>query len=346
MKLTTLFVLATATLATAQTPPKNPPAGKAPAPATATAANHATLAELTKDFDAKKLAALDAYVKAHASAPDADDALVEAAELAAKLGRHDQTVRYADLFLKDFAANKAAGAMQLRRAGALRDSGDVAGAQKAYEAAIDKAGDDVNLLVEAASTLGDMLVDQGKRDEAVELANVVGASRPQVRGLEEHFKGIAANWQQIGAEPKPLGQPDIAGKAIDLAEYKGKVVLLDFWATWCGPCVAELPNVVAAYEKYHDKGFEIVGISLDQDRAAFDTFVADNKMTWRHQFDGKGWENECAAAYGVRSIPATYLIGQDGKVVAIGLRGEQLEQRLEKLLGKPAKASPASAPKK
>ena len=108
--------------------------------------------------------------------------------------------------------------------------------------------------------------------------------------------------------------------------------MIDFWATWCGPCVGELPNVLAAYEKYHAKGFEILGISLDQDKGAFEKFIADRKMTWRHYFDGKGWQNEVAQLYGVNSIPATYLIGPDGKIVAVGLRGEALGRQLAKML--------------
>jgi thiol-disulfide isomerase/thioredoxin len=357
MKLPTLLVLATAALATAQTPPKNASGGKTPAPASAsTAGGHATLADLTKDFHEKKLAAIEVYVKTHANAADAGDAIVEAVELTQKLGRDADRLRYADLYLKQLPDGSEASRMSLARAEALAGTGDSAGAQKAYEALIDKAGDDVNLLVEAATGLGTMLVEQGKKDEATELANVVGASRPQVRGLKEHFARLVGTWQEIGSEPKPLAgkdendQPiactDIDGKPLDLAAYKGKVLLIDFWATWCGPCMQELPNVLAAYRKYHDKGFEILGISLDRDRAAFDKVVADRKMTWRHYYDGKFWDNVIGKAWGVGSIPATYLVGQDGKIVAVGLRGEQLEKRLEKLLGgaKPAAAKPTTPP--
>ncbi len=110
-----------------------------------------------------------------------------------------------------------------------------------------------------------------------------------------------------------------------------KVILVDFWATWCGPCVAEMPNVIAAYD-YHDKGFEVVGISLDEDKAAVEKFVSDNKMPWPQYFDGKGWENELAQQFGIKGIPATFLVGKGGKIIASNLRGTDLETAIEKAL--------------
>ena len=114
----------------------------------------------------------------------------------------------------------------------------------------------------------------------------------------------------------------------------GKVVLVDFWATWCPPCVAEMPNVIAAYNQYHDQGFEIIGISLDQDKDALLAFTKENKMPWPQYFDGKGWSNEIAGQYGIRGIPATFLIGKDGKIAATDLRGPALKSKLDELLAK------------
>ncbi len=240
----------------------------------------------------------------------------------------------------------AAAQMHLARGDALANKGDVAAAQKVFEKLQNDAGDDVQQFVEATTKLADLLVANGKKDEGIKVLSDAGEARQDVRGLKQHLSGIAKNYEVIGTEPTAMGQNDIAGKAIDLAEYKGKVLLIDFWATWCGPCMAELPNVIAAYEKFHGKGFEILGISLDEDREAFDKCIADRKMTWRHHFDGKGWKNEVAQAYGVNSIPATYLVGKDGKVVAVGLRGEKLEKELARLLASDVKPVPASAPAK
>ena len=138
----------------------------------------------------------------------------------------------------------------------------------------------------------------------------------------------------VGAKFPDFDEKDLEGKPLSIARFKGKVVLVDFWATWCGPCIGELPNVLAAYEKHHPKGFEIVGISLDSDRAKLDKFIADRKMTWAQYYDGKGWQNKLAGVYGVNSIPATYLLDGEGKIIAKNLRGEALEEAVAKALGK------------
>lgn len=139
----------------------------------------------------------------------------------------------------------------------------------------------------------------------------------------------------VGAPFPDFEEKDTAGKPLSIANCKGKVVLIDFWATWCGPCIGELPNVLNTYKKYHDKGFEIIGISLDKDEKALASFIKKEGVTWQQFFDGKGWENKLAEKYGILSIPATYLLDGGGKIVATNLRGEALETEVGKLLAKP-----------
>ena len=156
-----------------------------------------------------------------------------------------------------------------------------------------------------------------------------------IAGIEKMGAAKGLQRSLIAGSPFPDFQvKDLQGRPLSVAGHKGKVVLVDFWATWCGPCVNELPNVKAAYEKYHARGFEIIGISLDQEEAKLTGFIKEHNMPWAQVFDGKGWENELAVKYGIRSIPATFLLDGEGKIIARGLRGAALEQALAKALGK------------
>ncbi len=137
-----------------------------------------------------------------------------------------------------------------------------------------------------------------------------------------------------GAKFPGFDETDLAGKPLSLASYQGKVVLIDFWATWCVPCRMELPNVLAAYEKYHAQGFEVIGINLDESRPMLDRFIQENKLTWPQFNDGKRWENKLAVKYGVMSVPTTYLLDGEGKIIGINLRGEALEAAVAKAVTK------------
>ena len=139
---------------------------------------------------------------------------------------------------------------------------------------------------------------------------------------------------KVGAVPIPITGSDLSGKPVSLTQYKGKVLLLDFWATWCGPCLRELPNVIQSYGKYHAQGFDVVGITLDQANAKqkVQDFVTTNRMPWRQIYDGKYWSAANATAYGLSSIPFTLLIGRDGKVAAVGARGTSLGVAIEAAL--------------
>jgi len=117
-----------------------------------------------------------------------------------------------------------------------------------------------------------------------------------------------------------------------VSAYRGKVTMVDFWATWCGPCRGELPNVIATYQKYHNLGFDIIGVSLDESRDDLTGFISSNGMAWAQYFDGQGWQNKLARQYQVLSIPMDYLLDRHGIIIGKELRGSALGAAVESAL--------------
>lgn len=186
-----------------------------------------------------------------------------------------------------------------------------------------------------------MFIDMFPREQNLELhSEVIKALQskyPDNPLVTERFaiESKPANPTAIGSMAPDLAFPNPEGKILKLSDLRGKVVLLDFWAAWCRPCRMENPNVVKDYHKYHDKGFEVYSVSLDKDKNSWLKAIQDDGLIWpNHVSDLKYWSSEAAAIYGVTSIPATFLIGKDGRIIAKNLRGEALGNALEELLGK------------
>lgn len=151
----------------------------------------------------------------------------------------------------------------------------------------------------------------------------------------KHVSDIVRTTIGPGREAPDIALPDTAGKIRKLSDLRGKVVLLDFWASWCRPCRMENPNVVKLYQAYHDKGFEIYSVSLDQKREDWLRAISTDGLMWpNHVSDLRGWSSQGGAIYGIKSIPATVLIDRDGRVVARNLRGKELSAKVHELLEK------------
>ena len=137
---------------------------------------------------------------------------------------------------------------------------------------------------------------------------------------------------QIGDMAPEISMPDTSGKMFSLSQLKGKYVLVDFWASWCGPCRAENPNVVVAYRKYSSKNFTVLGVSLDKNKASWIEAIKTDHLTWTHISDLKHWASVAVPLYGFTGIPYNVLIDPQGKIIASSLRGADLEDKLAEVL--------------
>jgi len=136
----------------------------------------------------------------------------------------------------------------------------------------------------------------------------------------------------IGEKFPNFAESDVDGSPVAVLAYRGHVTLIDFWATWCPPCRGEVPNVVATYQRFHPQGFDIIGVSLDQDKESLTSFTRSQNMPWQEYFDGRGWQNKVSTRYGINSIPMNYLLDRHGIIIAKNLRGGMLGAAVQKAI--------------
>jgi peroxiredoxin len=176
---------------------------------------------------------------------------------------------------------------------------------------------------------------QKDKENEARIAAAFKKLNPQLKsldlGVELAQRIEASTLTAIGAKAPVFTQNDVNGKPVSLADLKGKVVLVEFWASWCSPCRAENPNLVKLYNEYKDKGFEILAVSLDSDKPSWQKAIKADGLPWLHVSDLKGWNNAVGRLYGVRAVPASVLVDKDGQVIGNELRGESLRTKLQEI---------------
>jgi peroxiredoxin len=183
------------------------------------------------------------------------------------------------------------------------------------------------------------IIGSDLNNAAIPVSEVIEALSYLDKSLENNSNIIAANKRiddakgtMVGYTATNFSQTTPEGKLVSLTDFRGKYVLIDFWASWCRPCRMENPNVVAAYNRYKDKGFTILGVSMDSNKEPWLNAIQQDNLTWTHVSDLKGWGNEVGKIYGVTGIPQNYLIDKDGKIVAKDLRGAALDEKLAEII--------------
>ena len=275
---------------------------------------------------------IEAFLKKHPKAPEREKVLYLRAYSIWSLHRYEEAPpAYASL-LKEFPETKFKRIARIREAGAYLFSGQAEKALPRLQALQKDYPDRPEMY---ARELAYALSRCDKQEEALAFMNrietemLLAQKDRLLPRIEHHFDMV----RMVG---KPLVEFKIkghrSGKEVSPKTLKGKVVLVDFWATWCRPCIAELPQLKATHDKFSKAGFEIFGVSLDDNRANLDRMIAGKKLNWLHHYDGRKWKNELAVRFGVHSVPANLMVDREGIVRSVNLRGKAVKEMVAKLV--------------
>jgi thiol-disulfide isomerase/thioredoxin len=297
------------------------------------AANPGGVAEIQSRHDRALVRELGEYLIRNPKADDRDQAY---AALFNKAIEHDwfaENEEAAKLYLKSDPDGPVKALAQIITVMARAQAGEFNDALARYKELMLGLGasDQEDFASSFSETLAASAVTAGEIGVAREVYQTVAERFPDSTELREKAARELGRLDRVGKPAPGLELQDLSGKTLKLAAFRGKYVLVDFWATWCAPCIAELPRQQEAYGKYHDAGLEIVSVSLDETRSAVVDFVKVRKLPW-HQVHNATAGADLVEAFGVSSIPASYLIDPEGKVIRLDLRGGALDATLAKLI--------------
>ncbi len=300
-------------------------------------------ARQTKQWQEERLALLDAYV-ATAKGADLESACRDLVVAALEARRFARVIEVADRYAKEFASSAGAASVAGSRIIALIEQGRLETAAADWERLADPSRlvTDLGALFDCGMRLGDGYLLAGRPDAAKKQYEEINRRFGQYPNVGQIVSRRLSAVPWIGKEPPALEGNDLAGKPVRLADYVGRVLLIDFWSTSCMPCVREMPNVIRTYEQCRRRGFEVVGVNLDPDVSILNRFLVNNRVPWRQMCDGQSWRGANVMRYGVRAVPTMFLIDRDGKIAFMPFSGDDLNNVLPRLLDAERKGTAAA----
>jgi thiol-disulfide isomerase/thioredoxin len=301
---------------------------------TSTADEPKSVGEIQSLHDKALIRDLMTYLSRNPKAEDAEQAYMKVFD---KIIEHDwfaENEVVARKYLAEHPEGPVRSLAQIVTTMGRAQSGDFAEAFSSFSALMASLGgsDQEEFATNFADTLANAALASGEHEIARKVYSTLlkkfGAESPN---LCQKVKDELGRIDKVGTKVTHLAVSDLAGSSLRIDQFRGKYVLVDFWATWCAPCVIELPRLQAAYAKYHGKGLEIVAVSLDESKTAVVDFTKARKLPWKQVHNATAG-GDLVEAFGVRSIPATFLIGPDGTIIRLELRGAALDKALETLI--------------